>query len=81
MTSRLEIVTALKAENAHLQAEADQAEGALRLVLKSLKDEFGCGSVVQAKQRLKRLSANLTKERRTYEQSKTAFEKKWKTKL
>lgn len=68
---------ALKKTVEEAQQNADKAEGALEQVMKQLKDDFGCSTLVEAKKKLKQLQKqeeNITIE---FEEAVESFEKKW----
>lgn len=71
---------ALKKTVEEAQQNADKAEGALEQVMKQLKDDFGCSTLVEAKKKLKQLQKqeeNITTE---FDEAVESFEEKWEGK-
>lgn len=64
-----------------LRQQRDKAEGALQQLLKRLKEEFGCKTLVEAKRKLKELEDEERVGYKAYQEAREEFDKKWKGKL
>lgn len=67
----------LKEKVEEAQSKADKAEGALNEVLKTIKKEFGCKSLKEAKVKLKKLKKEEAKAEEEFDKAMTEFEEKW----
>lgn len=61
--------------------ETAQAEGALRQLMRQLKDEFDCDSLEEAEEKAAKAERDAAKAEKKYETALTEFEKKWGGKL
>lgn len=68
----------LKREVEDAKSESDQAQGALKQLMKRLVDEFGCSSAAAAKDELAKLERKEKKAREEFETAVAAYEEKWK---
>ena len=70
--------TDLKARVEQLQSLADQAEGAVALSRKRLKEECGCSSLKEAEALLAKLERSVAKQEKDHERGVREWEKTWK---
>lgn len=77
MGSDLKEYVALKRRVEQSQQKADKAEGALGEVMKRLKTEFGCSTLAEAKEKLKRLEKQGVIAKREFDNALRKFEEKW----
>jgi predicted nucleic acid-binding Zn-ribbon protein len=67
----------LKREVDEAKTEADRASGALKQLMKQLKEEFDCEDVKTAKALLAELEEKRDKVQKRFERSLEDYEKKW----
>ena len=71
----------LKAQVSKLRREADMAEGALRQLTARLETEFGCKTLAEAEEKLKRLERESDEANKQFSEALADFEAEWKDKL
>jgi len=76
----LESYLKLKKQAEAAQQDADKAEGALELLTKRLKDEFGCNTIKEGKVKLKELRRQVEDSETKFEAAVNKFEKEWDNK-
>ena len=81
MNSELARYVELKERVEKAQTKADKAEGALGEIKARLKKEFDCGSLKEAKTKLKALEQKRDKTEKTFNESLSKFEGKWNENL
>lgn len=64
-----------------LKRDRDVAKGALQLLMRRLRKEFGCKTLKEAKELLKTLQAQERKAMHRYTVRRKEFDKKWKGKI
>jgi RecA-family ATPase len=64
-----------------LKRDRDVAKGALQLLLRRLRKEFGCKTLKEAKELLKTLQAQERKAMHRYTVERKKFDQKWKGKI
>jgi hypothetical protein len=67
----------LKRETEDARRQKDQAAGALSQAMKQLKDELGCETLDEAKDLERKLSKQLSRAEKDYNQELETFEEKW----
>lgn len=70
-------LTALRTRVDHLRTEVNKAVGAKDQLLKQLKSEFGCNSLKEGVQLLKKLQAEEAQAKQDFDKSLKEFEAKW----
>jgi hypothetical protein len=70
----------LKQEVDEAKLATERAKGALLQTLQQLQDEFDCGSLKEAKEKLLTLQDDLESTQEEFEQAVSDYEKKWKNK-
>jgi len=68
----------LKEEVRKAQDAASRAQGQLDELTERLKEEFGCSTVAQAKDKLDEMEKAEQKAQRRLDEAAEAYEKKWK---
>ncbi len=71
----------LKKDVETAQRRADQAQGALDQLMKTLEKDFGCDTLKEAKTKLKSLQKQEEKVRGEFETAVEEFEEKWEEQL
>jgi hypothetical protein len=71
----------LKKKVEDAQREADQAEGAIGVEMKQLKDRFNCSTLGEAKREYKRLVRESEKAKAAFETAEAQFEDNWSDEL
>ena len=71
----------LKEQVEEAQQEATRAEGALSQLMETLKTEFGCKSLADAKEKLGALQEKEQRQQRKLERAMDTFEEDWADKL
>ena len=79
--SKLERYIEFKKRVELAQQKADKAEGALRQVMKQLKDKFGYSTLKAAKRKLKLMEKQEQKAKAEFEKAIEEFEEKWGDKI
>ena len=74
-------VMKLKKDVKKLAQEKDRAKGRVEQLLKTLKEKFGCSSLKQARELLRREKKTLGKLERKYKIKERDFMEKWGDKL
>jgi len=77
MATKLDKYLQLKKKVELLQQKADQAEGALGEVMKQLKRDFGCSTLVEAKKKLKQLEKQEASSQKEFDSAVKKFEEDW----
>lgn len=77
MSIDLEEYQKLKARALELKAESDRASGALEQHMRTLKEDFGCDTVEEAKKLLAKMEEEEAKYEAEYKQELERFEEKW----
>jgi len=67
----------LKAAVNEKQREADRAKGAFDQNVKQLKEEFGCNSLKEARDKLEQLTASEEKAEQEYDRLLRDFQREW----
>ena len=61
--------------------EADRAEGAEKEVMKQIKNEFGCDTLVQSQKKQKQLKGQMESSKEEFEAAIEKFEEDWSEEL
>lgn len=77
MTIDVAEYTSLKEKVDRLRTKADKAKGAFDASLKRLKDEFGCGSLDEARDKLDELKQEQAEAGCQYVEAMDQFKEKW----
>ena len=72
---------ALKKKAEDAKTERDKAQGQLDAAMATLRDEFGCDTIEEAQEKMKKLEAEATKTEAAYETAKSKFETDWNERL
>jgi len=64
----------LQTKQKRLQSQVDEAKGALDEMMKRLADEFGCDSLEEALETLRRLKTSASKAQRKFDKQMKRFE-------
>lgn len=75
MRSKLQELADLKSRLEHKRQEGDQASGALKQLMKQLKDEFGCDTLEEAEKKLAEMQADVAKKERKFDKKLDQFNK------
>ncbi len=67
----------LKRHAMTLRRKHDQSVGALQQAKKVLRDKYGCTTIKQAKQKLKRFKADARTAKTSFDEAVTLFKDKW----
>jgi hypothetical protein len=62
-----------------LRREHDMAVGALKQSKETLKKKYGCSTIKQAEEKLRRIESDCKKAKREFDREVEAFENKWNT--
>lgn len=76
--ANLDDVLKLKAKQAKLRSEADQAKGMLASLQKTLKDDWGCSSISQATEKLRKMEAEENRLQESFSRKLGSFTEEWK---
>ena len=75
--AKLDKYFSLKKKHSQAQQEADQAEGAEKEVMKQIKQEFSCKSLVEAQRKLKQLKKQEESSKKAFDEAFDEFEENW----
>lgn len=75
--AKLDKYLSLKKKVESAQQEADQAEGAEKEVMKQIKDEFGCGTLNDAKRTLRQRRKQEADSKEKFDSAFEQFEEDW----
>ena len=67
----------LKQQADDVRAARDRTAGQLEATMERLKNEFGCGTIEEAKKLLVKLNKEATKAEAGYDEAVETFEKEW----
>lgn len=67
----------LRQAHENAKSEAERAEGALTQLMSQLKSEFGCDSLEEAQEKLRKLQKQQAREKEALEVAVAEYEKKW----
>ncbi len=71
----------LKKDVETAQQRADRSQGALDQLMKTLKEDYGCETLKEAKKKLKSLQKQEEEVREAFETAVEEFEEKWEEQL
>ncbi len=77
MSSKLDKYLVLKKKVDEAQQKADRAEGGLREVMATIKQEFHCDNLGEAKAKLKRLKKEEQSSKEAFDKALDFFEEEW----
>ena len=70
-------LTSLKRQLTHWQTEVNKLEGAEAALNKRLLDDFGCGSIEEAKSLIDKLTSKLARRTKRLRKLERLFKKRW----
>jgi len=71
----------MKKQVEKLRSEAERAAGREELLLKQLKDQFGCGTIEEAQDKFQRLQTEAENAKKVFDRKFKLFEEEWGEKL
>ena len=77
MATKLDKYLQLKRKVEAAQQEADKAEGALGEIMKQLKRDHGCGTLAEAKKKLKQLEKQEASSKKEFDIAVEKYEEDW----
>lgn len=79
--AELDTYLELKEQVDTAQKEADEAEGAIKQIMKQIKKEFGCSTFAEAKKKYKQLKKQKEKSGKVFEDAVEEFKENWSDEL